>query len=195
MSQHAPDTYDVPESAKNRQLAVVATLVFGVLLAVLAAAVYFSTYATPAYNAQSAEAQVRTAKRIQKVGSVDLVVSASTDGAPKTGEQAYQAACMACHGAGVGGAPKFGDSGDWGPRVAQGADTLFKHALEGFQGAKGVMPAKGGSSMTDDEVKRAVVWMANHGGANFAEPKAAEGAAAGASGASAAAAPASAASN
>ncbi len=190
MSQHAlDDSYNVPESTKNRQLALVATLTFGVLLVVLATLVYFSTYATPSYNPKSEAAQMAAAQRIQKVGSVDLVVSTS-GGAPKTGEEAYTAACAACHGAGVAGAPKFGDAGAWGARIAQGVDTLFKHAIEGFTGKAGVMPAKGGSTLSDDEVKRAVVWMANHGGANFPEPKAADGAAGGASGAASAAAPA-----
>ena len=53
-------------------------------------------------------------------------------------------ACMACHGAGVAGAPKIGDAAAWGPRIAKGADTLHKHAIEGFQGQAGFMPPKGG---------------------------------------------------
>ena len=57
-------------------------------------------------------------------------------------------------------APKPGDKADWGPRIAQGKDTLYKHALEGFTGAKGMMPARGGNSkMADDDVKAAVDYM------------------------------------
>ncbi|MBS0316947.1 MAG: cytochrome c5 family protein, partial [Proteobacteria bacterium] len=49
---------------------------------------------------------------------------------------------------------------DWGPRIAQGKDVLYKHALEGFTGAKGTMPARGANpSLTDDEVKAAVNYM------------------------------------
>jgi cytochrome c5 len=45
-----------------------------------------------------------------------------------------------------GCAPKPGDKADWGPRIAQGKDTLYKHAIEGFNGAKGAMPARGGNA-------------------------------------------------
>jgi len=58
------------------------------------------------------------------------------------------------------GAPKPGDKADWGPRIAQGTDLLYKHAIEGFTGAKGMMPARGGSAtLSDDEVKAAVDYM------------------------------------
>ena len=76
------------------------------------------------------------------------------------GKSVYGKVCALCHAAGVGGAPKLGDKADWGPRVAQGDALLFKHALEGFTGAKGMMPARGtGASLTDDEVKAAVRYM------------------------------------
>src|SRR3989344_5392924 len=66
------------------------------------------------------------------------------------------------HTAGGAGAPKPGDKADWGPRIAQGKDTMYKHAIEGFTGAKGMMPAKGGSAnLTDAEVKAAVDYMAD----------------------------------
>ena len=65
-----------------------------------------------------------------------------------------------CHAAGVAGAPKPGDKADWGPRIAQGKDLLYKHALEGFTGAKGMMPARGGgASLSDEDVKAAVDHM------------------------------------
>lgn len=76
------------------------------------------------------------------------------------GKGVYGKTCALCHGAGVAGAPKPGDQADWGPRIAQGNDTLYKHAIEGFTGAKGLMPARGGgSSLSDDEVKAAVDFM------------------------------------
>lgn len=77
------------------------------------------------------------------------------------GKGVYGKTCAMCHAAGVAGAPRPGDKDDWGPRIAQGKDTLYKHALEGFTGAKGMMPARGGAStLTDDEVKAAVDYMA-----------------------------------
>ncbi|MEZ7829442.1 MAG: c-type cytochrome [Brachymonas denitrificans] len=186
MSQNALDTYNVSEATKNRQLAIVAALTFGALFALLAVSVYFSTYATPSFNAHSPAAQMAAAQRIQKVGSIELQAAPAGGGAPKTGEEAYKAACAACHDAGVTGAPKLADAADWGPRIGQGVETLFKHAIEGFTGAKGTMPPRGGTTFTDDEVKRAVVFMANKSGASFAEPKAADGAAGAASGAASA---------
>ena len=59
----------------------------------------------------------------------------------------------------MAGAPKPGDKADWAPRIAQGKDTLYKHAIEGFTGAKGLMPARGASTLTDDEVKTTVDYM------------------------------------
>ena len=76
------------------------------------------------------------------------------------GKSVYGKTCSMCHAAGVAGAPKPGDKADWGPRIAQGKDTLYKHALEGFTGAKGMMPARGGNSaMSDEDVKAAVDYM------------------------------------
>ena len=78
------------------------------------------------------------------------------------GKSVYGKTCAMCHAAGVAGAPKPGDKEDWGPRIAQGKDTLYKHAIEGFTGAKGMMPARGGaSSLSDDDVKAAVDFMAD----------------------------------
>ncbi|MFZ2299498.1 cytochrome c5 family protein [Aquabacterium sp.] len=78
------------------------------------------------------------------------------------GKSVYGKTCALCHAAGVAGAPKPGDKADWAPRIAQGKDLLYKHAMEGFTGSKGVMPARGGSTtLTDDEVKAAVDYMAD----------------------------------
>ena len=77
------------------------------------------------------------------------------------GKKVYGTVCAMCHAAGVAGAPKPGDKADWGPRIAQGKDTLYLHAMEGFTGAKGMMPARGGSTtLSDDEIKAAVDFMA-----------------------------------
>lgn len=76
------------------------------------------------------------------------------------GASVYNKTCSLCHAAGVAGAPKPGDKADWGPRIAQGKETLYKHAIEGFTGAKGMMPPRGGgASLTDEEVKAAVDYM------------------------------------
>ena len=76
------------------------------------------------------------------------------------GEEVFNMACMACHGAGVAGAPKMGDKAAWGPRIAKGADTLHKHAIEGFQGSAGFMPPKGGrADLADKSIINAVDYM------------------------------------
>jgi cytochrome c5 len=76
------------------------------------------------------------------------------------GKGTYETACTACHGAGIAGAPKSGDKGAWAARIAQGKDTLYEHALKGYQGKAGVMPAKGGNvSLADADVKAAVDYM------------------------------------
>jgi cytochrome c5 len=76
------------------------------------------------------------------------------------GKSVFGKTCAMCHAAGVAGAPKPGDKADWGPRIAQGKETLYKHAIEGYTGSKGMMPARGGAaSLSDTDVKAAVDYM------------------------------------
>jgi cytochrome c oxidase, cbb3-type, subunit III len=80
------------------------------------------------------------------------------------GKAVFEANCKMCHGGTIPGAPGIGKKDEWAPRIKQGKDTLHKHALEGFNS----MPAKGGNtSLSDDEVKAAVDYMANQSGAKF----------------------------
>ena len=79
---------------------------------------------------------------------------------PTDGPGVYEQVCGACHLNGIGGAPKSSDRAAWAPRIAQGKDTLYKHAIEGYNGKQGVMPAKGGRvDLSDDLVKAAVEYM------------------------------------
>jgi cytochrome c5 len=91
--------------------------------------------------------------------------------APKqlqAGADVYKAVCAACHDTGAAGAPKIGDAGGWSARIAEGYDTLVKHAISGIR----AMPPKGGNPDLDDvEVARAVAYMANQSGAKFKEPE------------------------
>jgi len=116
------------------------------------------------------------AERIHPVGSVE-VKDATDLASMKTGDQVFAAQCSACHAAGVAGAPKFGDAAAWGPRIPQGYDVLLTHALKG----KGAMGPQGGGDFSDFEIGRAVVYMANKGGAKFDEPKFSAAAASGVS--------------
>jgi len=95
----------------------------------------------------------------------------------KTGEEVYTAQCSACHAIGAAGSPKFGDADAWAPRIKTGYDALLNSALKG----KGAMTPQGGGDFGDLEVARAVVYMANKGGAKFDEPKAPAAAASAAS--------------
>lgn len=76
------------------------------------------------------------------------------------GQATYEQACFACHGTGAAGAPRTGDVADWSPRIAQGREILIKHALEGYMGERGYMPAKGGQThLSDDAVIAALDHM------------------------------------
>lgn len=79
---------------------------------------------------------------------------------PVDGKAVYSSSCAACHSAGVAGAPKTGDKTAWGPRIGAGKDTLYDHAVKGFNGKAGAMPAKGGNAaLSDEEVKAAVDYL------------------------------------
>ena len=79
---------------------------------------------------------------------------------PKDGHELYEAACKACHGSGLAGAQKAGDRAAWGPRLAQGKATLYEHALRGYTGKTGVMPAKGArTDLSDDLIKQGVDYL------------------------------------
>lgn len=76
------------------------------------------------------------------------------------GKTIYVRSCSACHGTGVAGAPKLGDTESWTPRIAQGMEVMVGHAINGFRGSSGYMPAKGGAStLTDEDVTAAVAYM------------------------------------
>jgi cytochrome c5 len=75
----------------------------------------------------------------------------------KNGTEVFEGTCKACHGLGIAGAPKAGDATAWAPRIAKGKATLYDHAIKGFTGTAGVMPAKGGrTDLSDDLIKQAV---------------------------------------
>jgi cytochrome c5 len=125
------------------------------------------------YVLEDPTVQAEIDRRIEPVGKVVLAGSAELaaaaaaampmpepEKAPLTGQQVYNQACFACHAAGIGGAPVFGDAAVWSDRIAQGLDTLVNHALNGYQGNAGFMPAKGGNmALSDDEVRGAVEYM------------------------------------
>lgn len=118
-------------------------------------------------DSQSAEAVATRVRPLAEEGFT--LVDANAPRVLQAGNAVYAAVCAACHDSGAAGAPKTGDNAGWNQRLAQGYDTLVKHAIEGIR----AMPAKGGNPDLDDvEVARAVVFMANKSGAAFKEPPA-----------------------
>jgi cytochrome c5 len=108
------------------------------------------------------------AARIQPVARVEFGAPTAAAGA-RSGEAVVKAVCGNCHQAGVAGAPKIGDANAWAPRLKQGLKGLLATATKG----KGAMPPRGGdTSLTDDEVARAIVYMANQSGGKLKEPAA-----------------------
>ena len=104
----------------------------------------------------AAVGQINTAQAQSSTTTTQVAVTeAAVDG-----QKVYQSACIACHGAGVAGAPMVGNAVAWAARIAAGSDSLYANAINGLVGSSGVMPAKGGnSSLSDAEVKAAVDHM------------------------------------
>lgn len=94
--------------------------------------------------------------RIQPVAKFELAKAApAASGAPKDGATVFNTVCGACHNTGAAGAPKIDDKGAWAPRLATGKEALYKSAI----GGKNAMPPKGGSSLSDAEIKGAVDYI------------------------------------
>ena len=154
------------------------SLVIGALaavaLAILVLAMKLSDLTQGVYTQDVDEYQAAVTERIKPFGEVYLPGEELQSSAPTvetaaepepvaaalTGPQVYNTACNNCHGSGIGGAPIVGDVDTWVPRVAQGMDILYDHAINGFQGSAGVMIAKGGRlDLSDKEVQDAVDYM------------------------------------
>lgn len=122
----------------------------------MASATSSTTTTTNTTTAASAPANTATATAPAKADT-----KAAAKPAGDGGEKLYAASCKTCHETGLAGAPKLGDKAAWKDRIAQGSDTMYKHAIAGFKGKMGIMPPKGGSTASDDEVKAAVDYMAS----------------------------------
>ncbi|MFM9887622.1 MAG: c-type cytochrome [Burkholderiales bacterium] len=110
----------------------------------------------------------RVAERIKPTASLSLV-DASKPREQQSGEAVYKTVCLACHAAGVANAPKLGDKAAWAPLIKEGFATILADAIKGVR----AMPARGGNpDLSDLEMARAVVFMANQAGAGWKEPAA-----------------------
>lgn len=149
-----------------RQLAVTIVLAFVVPILLIILLVNVVTSGTKVGAGSNTLTEEAINKRIAPVAGFQLV-DANAPRVYKTGEQVFAQVCTACHAAGVAGAPKMGDNGAWAPFIKTGFEAMLNVAVHG----KGAMPAKGGNpALSEYEVARAVVYMANKSGADFPEP-------------------------
>lgn len=152
-----------------KQLAIVLVLAFLVPIALF---LLLSQLVTGVRHDDTGETEAMVLARIKPVGEVTLA-GATAARASMNGEQVFGAVCKTCHEAGIAGAPKVGDKAAWAGPIKKGYETLVQHALNGFQEPGKVMPPRGGNpDLSDIEVERAVVYMANRSGATFKEPAA-----------------------
>ncbi len=128
--------------------------------------VLVATLAIGCVFAESQSYEQSVAERLKPAGNVciegvacetaSVAASSAESSGPRSGEDVFTASCNACHGSGLLNSPKLGDAVAWAPRIAQGTDTLYEHAIVGFN----LMPAKGGNpSLSDEEVMAAVDHM------------------------------------
>ena len=149
-------------------ISIVAGLVAPLLAIILIVMLVLNIQKSHQPDTSSDAAMKATLERIKPVAQL-AALDANAPKVEKSGQEVYDAVCTSCHAAGALGAPKFNNKGDWGGRIAQGYDTLIKHAIEGIR----QMPPRGGDGdLSDVEVARAVAYMANSAGAKFKEPAA-----------------------
>jgi cytochrome c5 len=150
------------------QLIAAVVLAFAVPIGFVLLVVNFVTGGLRIDHGSRAMSETAVAERLKPVGEL-VIAEGGAAGGQRTGEQVVQSVCQTCHGAGLLNSPKIGDHAAWKPRLAQGENTLIQHAIKGIR----TMPPKGGNpDLTDVEVARAVVYMANKSGGNLKEPPA-----------------------
>ena len=164
--EHHDEAHEGPIKTPKQLIWAVGFAFVVPVIVIIMLANYVATATKPAAGSVGLEDQA-IAARIQPVGSIEIK-DLSDAASMKTGEQVFQAQCSACHTSSAAGAPRLGDAAAWGPRIKTGVDALVTSALKG----KGNMGAQGGGDFSDFEIQRAVVYLANQGGAKFDEPKA-----------------------
>lgn len=170
-NEHADASSNESETLIKTPKQLIITVILGFLIPIITIVllVRFVSFTSPMGAGSNAQTSDSIAERISPVAKLVFAEEqASDEEGAKTGAQVYESTCAACHTAGVAGAPKLGDAEAWGPLIDSGLDAMLEIALNG----KGAMPARGGnSSLSDLEVERAVVYMANEAGASFEEPQ------------------------
>ncbi len=190
MSENAHDTGHESPIKTPKQLITTVALAFLVPILLIVMISQFVASIRSVDMSSEAMSPDAVATRLKPVADLGFAeAGAAAAAGPRSGEDVYKTVCSACHASGAAGAPKFGDQGEWAARIKQGEKALLNSALKG----KNAMPPRGGGAdLSDLEVERAMIYMANKAGAKFAEPAAPapEKTAAAAPAAAAAAAPA-----
>ena len=159
------------QSRNKTQGSALFTLISGVVIAVATLALLVKLATSGYYSDVAQTTESATETRIMPSGR--LVLGDGVEAGQRTGQQVFDKICSQCHAADstVAFSPKVTHNDQWTARIAQGFETLVQHAVQGFKGpAGGEMPAKGrATDLTDEEVARAVAYMANQSGANFPE--------------------------
>ena len=170
MSQNAHDAGHESPIKTPKQLIITVVLAFlvPILLIVMISQFIANIRSVDlSSEAMSPDAVATRLKPVADLGFAEAGATAATG--PRSGEDVYKTVCSACHASGAAGAPKFGDQGEWAARLKQGEKALLNSALKG----KNAMPPRGGGAdLSDLEVERAMIYMANKAGAKFAEPAA-----------------------
>lgn len=171
MSQKEHDTEHESPIKTPKQLITTIVLAFlGPILVIVLLSQFVSNIRSVDLKSEAMSPDA-VARRLKPVGDLAFTDAGSSAGAaPRSAEDIYKAVCSACHASGAAGAPKFGDQADWSARLKQGQKALLASAIKG----KNAMPARGGGAdLSDLDVERVVVYMANKAGAKFTEPAAA----------------------
>jgi cytochrome c5 len=168
MSQNEHDAGHESPIKTPQQLITVVALAFLVPILIIVLLSQFFANIRSVDKDSPAMAYDAVAKRLKPVGDLafaDAVADAAKG--PRSGEEIYKVVCAACHASGAAGAPKFGDKGGWSARLAKGQKALVASAIKGLNA---MPPRGGGADLSDLEVERVVVYLANQAGATFKEP-------------------------
>jgi cytochrome c5 len=168
MSQNEPDAGHESLIKTPKQLITVVALAFAVPILIIVLLSQFVANIRSVDMDSAAMSPNAVATRLKPVADIAFAEAAAAPAAgPRSGEDIYKSVCSACHASGAAGAPKFGVQGEWATRIREGQKMLVETAIKG----SGAMPPRGGGAdLSDLEVERAVVYIANAAGAKFKEP-------------------------
>lgn len=158
--------HDEPSSfiKTPRQLITVVVLAF--LVAIFGIVMLVQLVVDRPHADASALTPESVSARLQPVGKVEFGAAGAGSGAPRSGEDIVKESCAACHQAGVANAPKLGDKAAWAPRLKLGLDGLLATVVKG----KGAMPPRAGTSLSDEELAGAIIFMTNQAGGSLKVP-------------------------